>query len=156
MPSWAPDWSEDRPLFRLSCAQAYRASGLAALFLEMDTAAAGRIILSGIRVDRISYVSEEIIQSIYDPRYPEKCGRFVNENLARIPGSQKYRGLDAVEVLWRTLTADVFAVWPPGAGPGAAARAGLGRLLHAMNIVNKQERTVVPGVEELGDWKGQD
>lgn len=87
---------------------------------------------------------------------PEKCRQFLNDNLARIGASNKYQVLDAVEVLWRSLTADVFAVRLPRDGLPAAARAGLGRILHHMNTVNKQDPIVVSGVEDLGDGITQD
>jgi len=114
------------------------------------------IVLSGIIVDRISYVSNKILISMFNPRNPEKCRQFLNDNLARIGASNKYQVLDAVEVLWRSLTADVFAVRLPRDGLPAAARAGLGRILHHMNTVNKQDPIVVSGVEDLGDGITQD
>lgn len=120
-PSRVPDWTGDSGFFRLSREQPFTASGRTRLFLQIADAG-NRIGLPGIQVDHISYVSGEILSSVFNPILADQCGRWLRERLERIRGSDKYS--DAVDVLWSTLTANAFAVNPPGPDEGSAAALG--------------------------------
>ncbi|KXX78936.1 Heterokaryon incompatibility protein 6, OR allele [Madurella mycetomatis] len=156
LPSWVPDWKlagrED--FFRLSCEQAsYGACGRMRISAKIDDIA-GRITLSGILVDRISYVSGNVLLSSFNPAKNNRCTLWLKEHLDMVRDSDKYNDMDAVDVFWRSLTADAFAVYPPG--PDESSVTALGQLLFLMNGVDmrthgKKERVVIPGVEERDD-----
>lgn len=153
LPSWVPDWklAEKADFFRLSCEQAsYRACGRTRISAEIDDIA-DRITLSGILVDRISYVSGNVLLSSFSPTKSNRCTLWLKEHLDMIRNSDKYNIMDAVDVFWRTLTADAFAVYPPG--PDESSVTALGQLLFLMNRIDmnvhgRKERVVIPGVEE--------
>ncbi|KAL5610515.1 hypothetical protein FOBRF1_006632 [Fusarium oxysporum] len=144
LPSWVPDWTDETEICLLSSQQGYMAAGGTSRILKIDDKT-NRITLAGASIDRLAYVSDELITSVFDARAPHRCCLWLAEQIDRIRRSNKY--LNAVDAVWKTFIADTTK---NKTSAEDSARA-LGYIVFSLNIVCRQcsakECIKIPGIE---------